>query len=242
MVVTALGLDGLHDDGARRHAVVEDEVLDLGEGGGFSGGVLLSVLLERVAQLREGGLGPVEGGNVELVDGLGPGGGEGAKQAAVEARAERQDRQALRGAGALIVHGGGHLLLGELNGGAASLPLPPPHERRLVRRLVGVGARHRREHLVQPLGRHLEYARLEDLGPVVRWEVAQRRPVDDGVHHLLALSSCDEGRVVVPERDGRDLGVAMKPRRGANVSTDTPRRARARLGPSVKEHTTQLPR
>lgn len=46
--------------------------------------VLGLVLVERVFELGEGRLGPVESGHVELVDGLGARGGEGAEETAVE--------------------------------------------------------------------------------------------------------------------------------------------------------------
>ena len=43
---------------------------------------------ERVFEVREGGLGPVESGNVEFVDWFAAGSGEAAKEAAVEGRFE----------------------------------------------------------------------------------------------------------------------------------------------------------
>lgn len=70
VVVAALRLHRLHDDGGGRHVVVLDKVLDLGEGFGLSHLVLPHVLLERVLELREGGVRPVEGRDVELVDRL----------------------------------------------------------------------------------------------------------------------------------------------------------------------------
>lgn len=91
VVVTTLGLDGLDHDGG--HGVVEllDETLDLLEAALLLGGVLLDVLLQRVLQLGEGSLGPVKGGDVQLVDGLGAGGGQGTEETAVEGRLEGQD-------------------------------------------------------------------------------------------------------------------------------------------------------
>ncbi len=64
-----------------------------GEGGGF-GGVFLGVGLEGYFSWGKGGLRPVEGGDVELVDRLAARGGEGVEEAAVEAgfEAEGMDR------------------------------------------------------------------------------------------------------------------------------------------------------
>lgn len=105
VVVASLGLDGLNNDGARGDAVVEDQILDLGKGGLLGLLVLLNVFLQRVLEQREGGLGPVECGDVQLVDRLGAGGGERAEQAAVEGGLEGHDGELLRGAGRLVVHG-----------------------------------------------------------------------------------------------------------------------------------------
>ena len=91
VVVAAFGLDGLDDDGGRGVREGGDEALDVSEGVGFGFGVLGGVFLEGVFEEGEGGLGPVEGGDVELVDGLGAGGGEGAKEAAVEGGFEGED-------------------------------------------------------------------------------------------------------------------------------------------------------
>lgn len=207
VVVTTLRLDGLDDDGGRGQVPRLDELLDLCERIGLGLGVLLNVLLQRVLELGEGSLRPVEGGNVELVDGLGAGGGERAKQTAVETGLEGQDGE-LRSTRRLVVHGSLHLLLGKLNGRATSLLLPPPHESCLVCRLVGVGTGHGGEDLVQALGGNLEDTGLENLSPVVGGEVAECGSVDDGVDHLGALSSLDEGWVVVTDRDRGNLGVA----------------------------------
>lgn len=91
VVVAAFGLDGLDDDGGGGVGEGGDEALDVGEGVGFGFGVLGGVILEGVFEEGEGGLGPVEGGDVELVDGLGAGGGEGAEEAAVEGGFEGED-------------------------------------------------------------------------------------------------------------------------------------------------------
>lgn len=208
VVVAALGLDGLDDNRGGGDVVVLDEVLHLIEGGLLGGGVLLDVLLERVLEQGESRLGPVKGGDVELVDGLGAGGGEGAEKATVEARLEGEDRE-VGGAGGLIVHGGGGLLCGELDVRAAALLLAAPHEGGLVGRLVCVGTGHGGEDLVETLGRYLEDAGAEDLGPVFGGEVAQGGTVDDSVDHLGSLGDLCEGRVVVAQGDRSDLSVPV---------------------------------
>src|SRR3569833_19915 len=86
VVVAALGLAGLDEAGGRRHVEVEDEVLHLGEGVGLGALVGLGVLVQGVLQLRERGVRPVEGGDVELVDGLGPRGCVGVVLVVLEAR------------------------------------------------------------------------------------------------------------------------------------------------------------
>lgn len=209
VVVTTLGLDGLDDDGTGGNAVVEDQVLDLGEGSLLGLLVLLDVLLERVLEEGEGSLGPVEGGDVKLVDGLGAGGGEGAKQTAVEGGLEGHDGELLGGAGRLVVHGGEKLLLSELDVGTATLLLALPHESSLVGSLVGVGAGHGSEDLVQTLGGDLEDTGAQDLGPVIGRKVAQSRTVDQGVDDCIALHGLDEVGVVVAHGDRSNLGVAI---------------------------------
>ncbi len=172
---------------------------------------------ERVFELREGGLRPVEGGDVELVDGFAARGGEGAEEAAVEAGFEGEDGEGLGRAGGLVVHGGGELFGGELDVGAAPVLLAAPHEGGLVGGLVGVRAGHGREDLVEALGSHFEDAAAEDVGPVRGREVAQGGAVDDAVDHLVGLGHFAEGRVVVPDGDGGDLGVAV-----TNISPPPP--------------------
>lgn len=70
VVVTALALDGLDNQSGNGELPGLDELLNLVEASLLLGGVLGLVLVKRVFESREGGLGPVEGGNVELVDGL----------------------------------------------------------------------------------------------------------------------------------------------------------------------------
>lgn len=208
MVVAALALDGLDNDGGGGDVPRLDQLLDLVEAGLLDLGVLLGVLVQRVLENGEGRLGPVKGGDVDLVDGLGAGGGESAEQAAVEGRLEGQDGERGR-AGRLVVHGGVELLLGELNVGAAALELSAVDEGGLEGSLVGVGAGHGGEDIVEALGRDLEDSRLEDLGVVVRGEVAQRRPVDDGIDHLGRGGGLGQGGVVVAHGDGSNLSVAV---------------------------------
>lgn len=207
VVVAALALDGLDDDGRGRQVPRLDEVLDLVEAGLLDARVLLDVVGERVLELRERRLRPVKRRDVELVDGLGPRRRQRPEQTPVEARLERHDGQ-LRRPRRLVVHGRLHLLLGELDLRPAALQLPAVHKRRLVRRLVGVGACHGREHLVEPLGRRLEDARLESRCPVVRGEVSERGSVDDGVDHVWRGGRLDERRVVVTDGDGGDLSIS----------------------------------
>lgn len=137
VVVAALALDGLDDDGGGGDVPRLDQVLDLVEAGLLNLGVVLGVLVERVLEQGEGRLGPVEGGDVDLVDGLGARGGQRAKQTAVESRLEGQDGQRRR-AGRLVVHGGVELLLGEVDVGAATLELSAVDEGGLEGSLVGV--------------------------------------------------------------------------------------------------------
>jgi hypothetical protein len=103
VIVTALGLDRLDNDGGGRAVEGRDDVLNLLEAALLLTGVLFGVLLKGVLELREGSLWPVKGGNVELVDGLGASAGERSKETAVEAATEGQDRHVGR-AGCLVVH------------------------------------------------------------------------------------------------------------------------------------------
>jgi muconolactone delta-isomerase len=123
----------------------------------------------------EGGDGPVEGGHVQFVDGLGVGGGEHAHGASVEGAVEREDAE-VGAAGRLVHHARAHILGGEV---ALALLLPVPHEDGLVGVLVGArAARHRRD-LVEPLGRHPQQHVLQHRVPVGAREHPQRRPVHD---------------------------------------------------------------
>lgn len=91
----------------------------------------------------------------------------------------------------------------------ATLLLALPHESGLVGSLVGVGAGHGSEDLVQTLGCHLEDTGAQDLGPVIGREVAQSGAVDQSVDDRIALHGLDEMRVVVAHGDRGNLGVAI---------------------------------
>ena len=69
---------------------------DLGKRSAVLSGVVVGMLMEGILVLGEVGHGPVEGGHVQLVDGLGVGGGEDADGAAVEGVVEGQDGQGRR--------------------------------------------------------------------------------------------------------------------------------------------------
>ena len=205
VVVTTLALDGLNDDGGGGKMPVLDKMLDFIEAGLLGSGVLGGMLIEGVLELGEGSLGPVKGRDIELVDSLGAGSRQGTKEAAVEACLEGQDGK-LGGTGALVVHDGLEFLGSEVDVAASALLLAAVHEGSLVRRLVGIGAGHRGEDIVQALGSGLENSRLENIGPVAAGEVAQGRTVDDGADHLGAGSGLCQGRVVVTKSDGGNLG------------------------------------
>ena len=207
VVVTALGLDGLDHDGAGWEVPRLDEVLDFVERRLLGGGVLGGVLVKRVLELGEGGLGPVEGGDVELVDGLGAGGGQRAEETAVESGLEREDGELGR-TRRLVVHGGLHLSLGEVDLGATTLELATVHESRLVGNLVGVRTSESSVDIVEALGGDLENTGLEDLSPVVGGEVSEGRTVDEGVDHLGSRSSLGQVGVVVANGDGSNLSIA----------------------------------
>lgn len=208
VVVTTLGLDGLDDDGGNGVVELLDQTLDLLEAALLLLGVLLDVVLKRVLELGEGGLGPVEGRNIHLVDGLGASGGEGAKQTAVETRLEREDGQLRRTRG-LVGHGSQKLLLGELNLGATTLLLAVVHESSLVGGLVGIRASHGSENLVKALGGSLEDTGLQGVSPIGGGEVTQSWAVDKGRGHLWGGGDLLQVRVVVANWDGGNLSVAV---------------------------------
>lgn len=206
VVVTTLGLDGLDHHGS--HGVVEllNEALNLIQAALLLSGVLLDVVLQRVLQLGERGLGPVKGGDIQLVDGLGAGGGQGAEETAVEGRLEGENRQLGR-SGTLVVHGGEQLLLTELDLRATTLQLAVVHEGRLVGSLVGIGASHGGENLVQALRGSTEGTSLEDVSPVRRGEVTKGWTVNQGALHLGGGGNLLEVGVVVSNGNGSNLSI-----------------------------------
>ena len=75
VVVAAFGLDGLDDDGGDGVVVGRDDFFGFREAALDFGFVLRCVIFEGVFEHGEGRLGPVEGGDVEFVDGFAAGGG-----------------------------------------------------------------------------------------------------------------------------------------------------------------------
>jgi hypothetical protein len=209
VVVTALGLDRLDNDGGGWAVEGRDDVLNLLEAALLLTSVLLGMLLKRILELREGSLWPVKGGNIELVNGLGASAGERSKETAVEATTEGQDGHVGR-AGCLVVHRGLDVLLRELGVICSTLLLSLPHESCLHGQLVGIGAGSRSEDLVEALGQSTQKTSFEDFGPVVGGEVAHGGTVDQGRHHLRAHGRLKEGRVAVANRDRGDLGVDVE--------------------------------
>jgi len=206
VVVATLRLNGLDDNGSWRAVEGGDDLLNLFEAALLLASVLLGVLLKRILELREGSLGPVEGRNVELVDRLGASGRKGAKQTAVEAATEGQDRH-VGCARRLVVHRRLNVLLGELDIVSTTLLLSLVHESRLVGKLVGVGTSSSGKDLVKTLRRSTQETSLEDLSPVVGREVAHGGTVDQCRGHLGAHGGLQQGRVAVANGDRGDLGV-----------------------------------
>lgn len=207
VVVTTLGLDGLDHDGGHGVVVLLDKALNLLQAALLLLSVLLSMLLKRVLQRREGSLGPIEGGDIQLVNSFATGRRQTAKETAVESRLERQDGQ-LRGSWLLILHGGLQLLLAEVGLGSSTLQLATVHEGCLVGDFVGVGASHGSVHLAEALGSNLEDTRLEDVGPFSGREVTQSRSVDQRRNHLGRCGHLLEVGVVVSDGDRGNLSVA----------------------------------
>lgn len=112
------------------------------------------------------------------------------------------------GTGLGVVEARGDFLVGPLDA-LATLRSAVEHHGGLVGQLVGLGSRLGGEDLVQALGGDPEEAILEDVVPLAGGEVAQSRAVDQGRDQLGGLSGLDESRVVVANRDGGNLRVAM---------------------------------
>lgn len=207
MVVTTLALNRLNDDSSRGKVPGLDQVLNLIQAGLFSLGILFSVLVERIFKLGEGRLGPVKGRNIQLVNRLGAGSGQAAEQAAVETSLEGQNRE-LSGARSLVVHGTLNLLRSEVDIGTTSLSLSLVHEGSFVGNFVGIGTGHGSVDIIKALGCDLEDTSLEDISPSVGREVAQGRTVDNGINHFRGLSNFPKLGVVVPNRNGGNLGIS----------------------------------
>lgn len=183
VVVAALGLDGLDDDGYRGVVVFLDETLCFVKAALFLLSVFSFVLSEWVFEGGEGCLRPVEGRDVELVDGLGACGGETAKEAAVEARLEGHDGH-VGGTGRLVDHGRGNVFGGKVGICSSTLLLALPHKGCLVGEFIGVGASLGGEDLVETFGCNREDSTFEDIRPVVLRKVAESGTVDNGRGHF----------------------------------------------------------
>jgi hypothetical protein len=207
MVITTLRLNGLHYDSSDGVVPFLDQALGFLQAALLLLSVLLSVLLERILQRREGSLGPVKGGDIELVNGLTASRGKTAEETTVEASLKRHDRQ-LRRSGGLVQHTRLKLFLGEFLLGAATLLLTVVHESGLISGLVGVGTRHSGKYLVQALGSDLQNASLQDVSPVSGREITKSWPVDQGGSHLRRSGHLEKVRVVVTNGNRRDLGIA----------------------------------
>lgn len=125
----------------------------------------------------------------------------------MEGVGEAEDGQ-VRGTRLGVVEARGDLLVGPLDA-LAALPSAVEHHGGLVGQLVGLGTRLGGEDLVQSLGGDSEEAILQDVVPLAGGEVAQRWTVDQGGDELGGLSGLDQSRVVVANRDGGNLRVAV---------------------------------
>lgn len=88
MVITTLGLDGFNNDGSDGVVPLLDQPLGLSKTALLLRSVLRGELVKRVLQLREGSLGPVKGGDIELVNRLAAGSRERTEETSVECRLE----------------------------------------------------------------------------------------------------------------------------------------------------------
>jgi hypothetical protein len=160
--------------------------------------VLLHVLLERIFELGESRLRPVESRDVDLVDSLGAGSRKRSKETTVEAGLERKNRE-IRASGGMVIHSSVKFLSAEINLRATTLLLSAPHKGGLVGSLVRIRASHGGKDIIQTLGSNSEKTGLEKIGPVVRGEGSEGRSVDNGVHHLRAGGGLEKGRVVITD-------------------------------------------
>jgi hypothetical protein len=207
VVVTTLRLNGLNNETGNGAMPCGHDALNFFKASLLLGSVLLDVLLKGVLKSREGGLGPVEARDVELVDSLGAGGREGAETTAVERVLEAHDGE-LRGARLGVLKAGINLLLVPVS--VATLATTVEHESSLVGKLVGLRSRLSSKDVAEALGGDLHEAVTEDIDPLVGGKVANRRTVNESGDHLGGLGSLDQCVVVVSNGDGSNLGVDIE--------------------------------
>lgn len=135
VVVTTLRLNRLNDETSNGAVPCGHDALNLLEASLLLSGVVLDMLLKRVLESRERSLGPVEARDVELVNGLGAGGGKRAETTAMERVLEAHDGE-LGGARLGVLKARADLLLVPL--GVATLSAAVEHEGGLVGQLVGL--------------------------------------------------------------------------------------------------------
>lgn len=206
MIITTLTLNRFNDDSSNRAVPVVDKLLNLLQAALLLGIVLGSILLQGVLESREGSLGPIEGRDVKLVNSLRTSSRQTSKATAVERVLEAENRK-LRGARGSVVQTGVDLLVAPF--GLATLAAAVKHERGLVSQLVGLRSGLGREDVVHALRSDLHQAVLEIIMPKRGGEVAYGWTVDQSRDHLGRIGGLDEGGVVVANRDGGDLRVAV---------------------------------
>lgn len=107
-----------------------------------------------------------------------------------------------------VVEARGDFLLGPLNT-LTTLLSSVEHHGSLVGQLIGLRTRLGGEDLVQSLGGGPKETILQDIVPLAGGEVTQSRTVDQGRDKLRGLSGLDQSRVVVANRNGGNLRVAV---------------------------------
>ena len=209
MIVAALGLDRLDDDGGDGVMESLDEVLGFFEAALLLGGVFGGELVEGIFDVGEGSLRPVEGRDVEFVDRFTARGREGAEEAAMESGTEGENRHMWR-ARHLVVHGGGDFLSSGLDISTTTFLAPFPHEGSFVCKFIRFRAGRGSENLVETFRGNFENAIFEDLGVVVLRKVAQGRAIDDSAGHFGRCGHLEKLRVAVANWYGGDLGINIK--------------------------------